>query len=257
MPKVLNIYKPRGKTPFEVVKKLQEIIPTYKNLKIGYAGRLDPMAHGVLLILIHPETKNRTTYQNLDKEYEFDLLLGINTDTYDLLGLITNYKHVIYSDDLLKNIRKCSSKLVGSYRQVYPVYSSKTIKGKPLYKWARENLLDTIDIPTKVVNIHSLKIVKIREITQVKLLQNVTKRIKMVDGDFRQDKILKTWNTFLTTHSNDKFVLVKYRVKCQSGTYVRSICQTLGEMLGCGAVAYEIKRTKVGEFYIKDALKVF
>ena len=88
MDKVVNVYKPISPTPLQVVEKFREKHPEYAESKISYAGRLDPLAEGVLLLLIDKENKKREKYQKLDKEYEFEVLFGAATDTYDLLGIV-------------------------------------------------------------------------------------------------------------------------------------------------------------------------
>src|SRR4051812_2270372 len=90
MNRVINVYKPIGFTPLQVIEKLREKFPEYKNVKIGYAGRLDPLAHGVLLLMIGDATKEREKYLGLDKSYEFEAVLGVSTDSYDVLGLVNN-----------------------------------------------------------------------------------------------------------------------------------------------------------------------
>ena len=90
MNKIINIYKPISLTPLQVVEKFKEQFPEYAESKISYAGRLDPLAEGVLILLIDEENKNREKYQRLDKEYEFEVLFGVATDTYDLLGIVKN-----------------------------------------------------------------------------------------------------------------------------------------------------------------------
>jgi tRNA U55 pseudouridine synthase TruB len=71
----------------EVLENFKEENPKYKEIKFAYAGRLDPMAEGQLLILVGDTCKERDKYLNLDKEYEFEILLGLKSDTKDLLGL--------------------------------------------------------------------------------------------------------------------------------------------------------------------------
>src|SRR3712207_2873397 len=94
MNKILNIYKPVGFTPLEMITALLKEFPEYKDKKIGYAGRLDPLAHGVLLLMIGDATKQRKDYLGLDKMYEFEVLFGVETDTYDLLGFVKERKVV-------------------------------------------------------------------------------------------------------------------------------------------------------------------
>lgn len=133
-------------------------------LFLGYAGRLDPMARGVLVLLVDDENKNRTQYEFFDKEYTFKCIFGLSTDTYDVLGLI---------QEKAGELSICSSSLspeqfqqelqnhftthfLGKHFQLYPPYSSVRVKGKPLFQWAKEGKLDQVTIPGKNVEIHSI-----------------------------------------------------------------------------------------------------
>src|SRR4029077_12126698 len=139
---------PWGQTPLQTVKKLQKQNQKYQNIKIGYAGRLDPMADGLLLLLLGRENKKRKKYEDLAKQYEFTVLFGVATDSYDLLGKLTKVCKTTINET---RIRQATKQFVGTYNQPYPPYSSKTVNGKPLYFYARENRLSEIIIPTKNV----------------------------------------------------------------------------------------------------------
>ena len=89
---MLFINKPNGMTPLEVVNKIKTQNLELINKKITYAGRLDPLAHGLLLLLVGEETKNRNAYLSLRKIYEFEMILGFETDTYDILGYLKKQK---------------------------------------------------------------------------------------------------------------------------------------------------------------------
>ena len=84
------IYKPIGQTPLEAIELLRKSDPSLADVRMAYAGRLDPMADGLLVVLVGDECKNRTKYELLDKTYNFTMLLGLSTDTYDILGRITS-----------------------------------------------------------------------------------------------------------------------------------------------------------------------
>jgi tRNA U55 pseudouridine synthase TruB len=98
------------------------------------------------------------------------------------------------------------------------------------------------------VFIKKLKLEKIVQIDNKKLFKNIEKRIKKVQGDFRQDEILKIWRKELLTPN--KFIVASFKIKCSSGTYVRSVANSLGEKIGTGALAFSIKRTKIGEYML-------
>lgn len=253
MKNIINIYKPVGKTPLEVIQQFQVEYPYYKNKKIAYAGRLDPMAEGVLILLVYPKTKERNTYQKLSKKYEFEILFGFSSDTYDILGIPQQTPpkskiQKIHIDTIVKE-------LVGKKMQSYPPYSSKTVKGKPLFWWARENRLDEIDIPKKEVNIYSIVSMKMCEIKSYNLLEKIEQKIYQVEGDFRQKTITLAWKNFL--EENDAtYTIARCSIECSSGTYVRSISHEMGEKLNSGALAFSIKRTSVGEFTLKNSIRL-
>ena len=117
MKAVLNIKKPEGLTPYQVVTKFKRKHPSYKDIKIAYAGRLDPMAKGVLLLLVEPETKKREKYQKLPKEYEFEILFGVSTDTHDLLGLPIAGSSKLTKDVLEKELKKITASYKGAIVQ--------------------------------------------------------------------------------------------------------------------------------------------
>ena len=84
------VEKEIGQTPLEVVTRYKQEHPEYANTPIAYAGRLDPMAHGQLLLLVGEACKERDKYLGLDKEYVFEILLGFDSDTHDILGLVNS-----------------------------------------------------------------------------------------------------------------------------------------------------------------------
>ena len=86
---VLPVYKNAGETPLECLERVRKQHPEFIHMPITYAGRLDPMAEGVLLLLIGDECMKKDEYLNLPKEYEVTVLFGFATDTYDLLGRVT------------------------------------------------------------------------------------------------------------------------------------------------------------------------
>ncbi len=255
---VLELYKKEGETPLECIERFRGENPEYKNEKMTYAGRLDPMAEGVLLVLVGDECKKKQKYLGLDKEYEFEILWGFQTDTYDILGIpqisflhSRECKNEKISKNLFSYSREYENELIGELKKIkgksmqkYPPYSSMTVKGKQLHQWAREDRLDEIEIPEREVEIYNIEFLGNREINSKNLLENITERIEKISGDFRQDEIKKGWKDLLEK-SQKNFLISKFKIKCSSGTYVREIASDLGGKLGVGAVAFSIKRTKI------------
>lgn len=255
MQKILNIYKPKGLTPLQTIHLLRKKFPEYKDQTIGFAGRLDPLAHGVLLLMIGEETtKEKDKYLNLPKEYEFEVVFGVATDTYDALGLLQNNKSMKRSSNNLQaEIEDFIKQKIGKQTQTYPPYSSKTVMGKPLYLWARENKLSEITIPEREIKIFTFTLLGIDSLSTEKLKSEVIKQIDLVNGDFRQKEIKEMWNTFLDTTKMQTFITARFRIECSSGTYVRSLINALGKKTGSGAIALDILRTKAGIYSVTDS----
>ncbi len=248
MQKVIILNKKEGETPLEALEVFRSKNQEYKGVKMTYAGRLDPMASGVLLILAGEETKNKEKYLKLDKVYGFEILFGFATDTYDILGKVMKTRNVIAKKEDLENIIKKELKnFKGKFVQSYPIYSSKTVLGKQLFQYARDE--EEVNIPSREVEVKNLNLEKIRKIKGEKVRQKIIKRVGKVKGDFRQKEILSIWNKKIA--NDNTFFIASLTVKCSSGTYVRGIANSLGENINIPALAWSIKRTKVGKYMIK------
>jgi len=245
--KILILNKKEGETPLECLGRFRAHNKKYKDIKMTYAGRLDPMASGLLLVLVGDEVKNKEKYLKLDKEYEFEVLFGFSTDTYDILGKV-QHSHILKNIGMLeleKIIKNNLKHFTGKFVQKYPLYSSKTVAGKQLWEYGREE--KEVEIPTREVNVRKLKFIKLRKINNKNLFVNIEKNIEKVKGDFRQSEILKIWKKNLKISYSVVFI-GNFKIKCSSGTYVRGIANSLGEKMNVPALAYSIKRTKIGKF---------
>ena len=248
MKNILLLKKKEGETPLEALDNFRKKHKKYKDVKMTYAGRLDPMASGLLLVLCGEEIKNKEKYLNLEKEYGFEILFGFTTDTHDILGKVTSSARQGLAELTEKEIKNNIKSFLGESVQKYPIYSSKTVKGKPLFSYARAG--EEVEIPERKIFIKKLKLEKIKTIDNKKLFTNIEKRIKKVNGDFRQKEILEIWRKNLSVKHRvlDKFVIASFKIRCSSGTYVRSIANTLGNKLKIGGLAFSIKRTKIGKY---------
>lgn len=248
MQKVIVLNKKEGETPLQALEFFRAKHKEYKDLKMTYAGRLDPMASGVLLVLAGEETKNKDKYLGLDKEYDFEILFGFATDTYDILGKVIKARNLIAKkEDLEKIIQKELKNFKGKIIQAYPIYSSKTVLGKQLFQYAREG--EIVEIPEREIDVKKINLIKIKRIKGDALKNKIHKRIGSVVGDFRQKEILKIWDRVI---EKDSFYFVaSFKIKCSSGTYVRGIANSLGENMNIPTLAWSIKRTKVGKYVIK------
>ncbi len=251
---VIPIYKSEGITPPELINHFRRKFPHYSQEKISVAGRLDPMASGLLILLVGEANKKRDYYQRLDKSYKFTLLTGVATDTYDILGKITSITKnpITISSEKVKSI---IPKFVGTSDQAYPPYSSMHVGGKPLFYWARRQELNGISIPTKTVTIQSLNYVSSLKISKKELITEIENRIKKVNGNFRQNEIDKSWKENQSLLPNN-LLLFSFNAQVSSGTYIRSLCNKLGQELGCMGLAYKIERTSCGDFNLNNAISL-
>lgn len=250
---ILNIYKPLGLSPLEAIKRFLAQNKAYMGLKMTYAGRLDPMAEGVLLILAGDSVHKKDHYLKMEKEYESEILFGFETDTYDVLGLpLKKHKTKISDTEIKKEIEK----LRGEISLPLPPYSSYKIKGKPLFSWAREGRLNEIEIPLRKTEARDIKFLKSHNIRLENLIKTIVNRIDKVSGDFRQSEIKNEWEKILKDKSDQTFKIVKIKFLVSSGTYIRSIAHELGKRLGASAVLFSLKRTRVGDYRIRGSIRL-
>ncbi len=247
----LNLYKRIGETPLERLDRLQIEKPEYKNIPLTYAGRLDPMAEGVLLVLVGEECKEKDKYLDLDKVYEGEIVWGFETDTYDVLGKITGTSQKFPNAE---EIKKAIENLKGKHQQKYPPYSSKPVQGKPLFQWAREGKLSEIsEMPTQEIEIYNAEFLNQSEIASQDLLENISNKISKVNGDFRQLEIINGRNNIFGDPTPKKYMVTRFKISCSSGTYIRSLVNDLGNSLGSKAILYSLIRTSVGDFKVEDS----
>lgn len=224
---VLKLNKKEGETPLECLNRFKAENPEYAGEKMTYAGRLDPLASGVLLVLVGEECKKKEKYLGLDKEYEIEVLFGFKTDTGDVLGLVTCQK----SKELnLSDVKKSLSTFVGKKIRPYPKYSSPSLaKAK---------------IQEKEGEIKLIKFLGSKNVSNQTLLNNIEKRIALVKGDFRQSKILTRWTKILNK-KDGKYLTIKLKVHCSSGVYMRQLAEEIGDKFKVSSIAFSIKRIKI------------
>ncbi len=228
------IWKNKGETPLEAMKRL---IPHEK--KKTYAGRLDPMADGLLLILIDEECNSAKEYLNLPKIYKYSVLFGVETDTLDPLGKILSV-NVSLIDEKKLNLP------FGSKEYKYPMYSSKTVNGKPLWSYARESRV--VEIPSYSVKIKKHKLISKGNITGREFSKNQIDVINTINGDFRQKEIIDCWKGFSTKYGSDNFTFLTFEIEMSGGGYVRSVAEDLGNQTNSSTLAFNIQRIGIGDF---------
>lgn len=153
---IINVYKEKDMTSFDVIAKLRKIL---NEKKIGHTGTLDPMATGVLPICIGHATKLVPYIINEDKQYFVTLKLGIKTDTLDITGKILKQEEP--PKFTVNEIKECLNSFIGKHEQIPPMYSAKKQNGKKLYQLARLG----IEVERKPSNI------EIYDITDIKYVK--------------------------------------------------------------------------------------
>ena len=223
---------------------------------MAYAGRLDPMAEGKLLVLQGDECKVQEKYHSLDKEYVFEVLFGVSSDTADVLGLLETCAVPTITES---NIQNVIQKFVGHVELPYPHFSSKTVQGKPLHTWKLEGRIDEIEIPTKRSEIYSLKLKKLKKIgaqnvfvyatEKIETIPRVTEESKILGNDFRRVDVRRCWADFLEkTEPEEKYYVAEFVCIASSGTYMRTLASLIANELHTCGLAYSINRTKIGAY---------
>ncbi|MDD6157133.1 MAG: tRNA pseudouridine(55) synthase TruB [Lachnospiraceae bacterium] len=157
---IVNVYKEKGFTSFDVVAKMRGI---YHQKKIGHTGTLDPDAEGVLPVCLGKATKVCDLLTDKDKEYEAVLLLGQDTDTQDISGTVLASAPVEVSEDA---VREAILSFVGEYNQIPPMYSALKVQGQKLCDLARKGI--TVERQPRRVHIYDIQILEM-ELPRVRI----------------------------------------------------------------------------------------
>jgi tRNA pseudouridine55 synthase len=204
-------------TSHDVVARARHIL---HERRIGHTGTLDPFATGVLAILVGKATRLAQFLNEVDKEYEAIIRLGYSTDTGDRTGTPIPGPPSQPGEWTEKEIEAALKTLRGEIDQVPPMYSAKKVQGKKLYELARRG--ESVERKPVHVCIHEFEAIK-------------------PDGQLIKD-------------NRDGTVDFHARVSCSSGTYVRTLAEDFGKRLYVGAHLAELRRTRVGDFQLAQAI---
>ena len=216
-----------------MLNRMVEEKPELKGEKLSYAGRLDPMAEGEMLVLVGDENKEYKKYLGYDKEYEAVFVAKIKTDTGDVLGLITEEGGEV--SDLEKQI----GDLKNIKKQKYPWFSSKTVGGIKLFDHFKKGNLD-LERPEREVCIREADLIETQEISSNEAQEYLIESVKRVNGDFRQEEILSGWEKYFNNHNENIFIF-KVMILVSTGTYIRG----LTENFDFPCMLFKLKRTKI------------
>jgi tRNA U55 pseudouridine synthase TruB len=231
------------------------------------------MASGKLLVLIGEECKNQTAYHDLDKEYEFSVLFGVTSDTQDVLGRLKAAPCTVFAEGGVgavgeanavhgaddEKISDIASSLIGELTVPYPLFSAKTVQGKPLHMWTLERRLDEIEIPTRTSHIYELVLTGIemlpREeiarlaLEKIETIPEVTDPRKALGNDFRRVDVRADWKSFAEDSTlPNEYTIASFRCIASSGSYMRTLATLIAKKLHTDGLAWHIHRTKIGIF---------
>lgn len=237
---VFEIWKEEGETLADLLIRFRISMGYSQEEKITYAGRLDPMASGVVILLVGQARFAKEEWNAKKKTYELDILLGVQTDTLDMLGIVENVSFIKKEE---RDINSALDQISCITMLPYPHYSSRPVEGKPLFVHARNG--KEVKVPYKKVHIQKFVRSGIQERFLKDLIDEKKSSIQSVSGDFRQREILENWEVIRNDHGEKSVQIVSVCVTVSSGTYMRSLAQWVGKKLGVPALAYSIRRRSV------------
>lgn len=247
---MLRINKKVGETPLQLLERIRKEKPELKDERLSYAGRLDPMAEGEMIILVGDENNEREKYLKADKEYEATFLVGFETDTGDVLGKITNSKNQIpplhqgfegqANPKQITNYKSQTENLKKLETQKYPWFSGKTVNGKKLFEYFKEGKVD-FERPELKVEVESIELRVQSTERKEDLKKYIFESINKVKGDFRQKEILEGWRAAFERAAQKELKTFTIKTKVSSGTFIRAFC----EEFDFPCCLLNLKRTKV------------
>ena len=186
-------------------------------VKVGHTGTLDPNATGILPLLLGNATKISKYLINHNKEYIAELKLGVKTDTADGEGKVIAEKQVNL-EEIFENINE-------SIQQILNSFVGKTLQKPPMYSAIKVN---------------------------GKKLYEYARKNEKVEVKSRQIEIYKMELIKLDLKEN----IIKFKVRCSKGTYIRTLCEDIAEKLNTYGYMKELQRTEVGDFKIENAITI-
>ena len=271
---IIPVDKPYRWTSADVIRKIKFAAVRHfgkKNLKVGHAGTLDPLATGILLVCIGKATKLAEILQSHDKEYIAGITFGATTPSYDREKEIDRfYPHEHITEEA---VRKAMESFIGEQDQIAPLFSAKSVEGVRAYEIARKMMkrgeTEGIDeaaaglIRTARIRIESMELLSFdagtgkgaapddKDAADIgRNASPVPKENALSGNEGRQPKINVTDNSTLGLPT------ATIRIVCSKGTYIRALARDLGEALGSGAHLDSLQRSRSGDFRIKDALSL-
>jgi tRNA pseudouridine55 synthase len=246
---LFGIDKPLGLSSLQALDRLRASDSLLRDKKLGHAGRLDPMAEGLMTVLVGEETQRVHEVRGQDKTYELTVVLGVATDSFDSLGLVTHL-----ATDCVVHPQQWAAacgQWTGEVSQKYPPFSQGRVEGRSLLSWGAEGL--HVDRPAMIRTIRSIEILEVGTLEGGFLVAEAVRRTSLVVGPLRQEAVAAHWKLQSVALGRTRFPSFTLRVACSAGTYMRSLAYDLGNVLAMPAFAWKIRRTRAGDLRIEDA----
>ena len=269
---VIPVDKPYRWTSADVIRKIKYAAIRHfskKNLKVGHAGTLDPLATGILIVCIGNATKAAESLQAKEKEYIAGIGFGATTPSYDLekdVDRLFPFSHI--SEDM---VREALEQFKGEQEQIAPLFSAKSVDGIRAYELARKLYRqkkaggDT-DIDTAAKELLRTSIINIPEIELLDFRPGTGSGNMEGDSPARPDIHISGSPEAGIRSASDRINIADtsalglphadIRIRCSKGTYIRAFARDLGEALGSGAHLDSLRRTANGPFHIGQSVSV-
>ncbi|MBR6280334.1 MAG: tRNA pseudouridine(55) synthase [Bacteroidales bacterium] len=262
---VLPIDKPYGWTSADVIRKIKFAAIHHfgkRNLKVGHAGTLDPLATGLLLVCIGPATRRAEELQRSDKEYLAGISFGATTASYDREKPI---EARCPTDGVsAAALQAAIPAFLGPQEQVAPLFSAKSVDGRRAYELARKayraSLAAAPVIPSAAAPVISSAAEKsLPDAAELLTRQKITiYELELIGFEPEGGGARSAAGEYRRIHSEDisgeRLPHADLRVRCSKGTYIRALARDLGEALGSGAFLDDLRRTRNGGYTLADAL---
>ena len=261
---IIPINKPYRWTSADVIRKVKYAAIRHfgkKNLKVGHAGTLDPLATGILLVCIGKATKLAEEIQSHEKEYIAGVTFGATTPSYDLEKEIDRFfphEHITS-----EAVMAALPAFIGEQDQIAPLFSAKSVDGVRAYELARKlysavngcNSEDTAsDIDAAAKDLIRVSRINITELELLSFGTEATASHPTEEGETGNNTASGRIN--VTDNSALRLPRAVIRMTCSKGTYVRSFARDLGEALDTGAHLDSLQRSRSGIFRIENALTI-
>jgi tRNA pseudouridine55 synthase len=262
MNEIIPVWQPIGVSTNHITKLIGQKIGKLTS----HTGTLDPMAEGVIIVLSGETRLEKIKLASWKKTYEFEITLGLKTDSYDGLGIITNRdldlisQNEKYCSHMMQTLEKdfttkLKNKFEGKYTQTVPPFSAIRHKGKRLYHLAQTNELPET-LPEKRGEIFFIRSTSIKETNFTEIIQNILEKVSKVEGRLRQEEISNQWKNFINETATLKAIQIGIEVQISRGMYVRSLAQDIASFIGSVGFVTNLVRTQNGEYTKEHCVKL-